>query len=69
VREMKRLIHRSPDFIEGAAIREIFNIKNVHHKPRNMGLLGGMPDVSGRQRRRNNPFAGGFQNINSGRRW
>lgn len=43
VRVMKRLIHRSPDFIEGAAIREIFNIKRVHHKPHNSGLLGGMP--------------------------
>ena len=68
-REMKRLIHRSPDFIEGAAIREVFNIKNVHHKPKNMGLLGGTPNMSKRQSRRYNPFAGNYQNINSGRRW
>lgn len=69
MREMKKLIHRSPDFIEGAAIREIFNIKNIHHKPKHMGLLGGMPDMSGRRMRRNNPFAGSYQNINNGRRW
>lgn len=37
---MKKLIHRSPDFVEGLLMREIFNIKNVHHKPRNLGLLG-----------------------------
>lgn len=41
LREMKKLIHRSPDFIEGATIREIWNIKHVHHKPKNIGLLGG----------------------------
>ena len=43
MRGMKRLIHRSPDFIEGAAIREIFNIKNIRHKPKNIGLLGVVP--------------------------
>jgi len=43
IKGMKRIIHRSPDFIEGAAIREIFNIKKLYHKPRNMGLLGVVP--------------------------
>lgn len=42
-REMKRIIHRSPDFIEGAVIREVFNIKQTHHQPRNIGLLTGAP--------------------------
>lgn len=42
-REMKRIIHRSPDFIEGAAIREVFNIKQTHHQPKNIGLLTGAP--------------------------
>lgn len=41
LREMKKLIHRSPDFVEGATIREIWNIKHTHHKPKNLGLLGG----------------------------
>jgi hypothetical protein len=67
-KQMKRLIHRSPDFVEGAAIREIFNIKAVHHKPHNMGLLGGMPD-NVRKQRRNNPFNNYFGNSNHGRRW
>ena len=40
VREMKRIIHRSPDFVEGMTIREVFNIKKTHHKPKNLGLLG-----------------------------
>ena len=63
VRGMKRIIHRSPDFIEGATIREIFNIKNIHRKPRNLGLLGATPKAMAR----NNPYA----NINMyhGRRW
>jgi hypothetical protein len=42
-REMKNLIHRSPDFIEGATIREVWNIKKQHHKPHNLGLLGTRP--------------------------
>lgn len=40
---MKPIIHRSPDWIEAATIREIFNIKQVHHKPKNIGLLVGSP--------------------------
>lgn len=43
MREMKRLIHRSPDFVEGAAIREIWNIKTMRHEPKNLGLLTGTP--------------------------
>jgi hypothetical protein len=43
VKSMKRIIHRSPDFIEGATIREIFNIKQTRHKPRNLGLITGAP--------------------------
>ncbi len=41
VREMKRIIHRSPDFVEGMTIREVFNIKKGHHNPKNLGLLTG----------------------------
>ena len=67
-KQMKRLIHRSPDFVEGAAIREIFNIKMARHKPHNMGLLGGMPD-NVRKQRRNNPFNNYYGNSNNGRRW
>lgn len=68
VRGMKRIIHRSPDFVEGATIREIFNIKNMRrHKPKNMGLLGAMPQgVSSTVKRRNNPFDNYMYN---GRRW
>lgn len=36
---MKKLIHRSPDFIDGLRMREIFNIKTVRHRPRNIGIL------------------------------
>ena len=68
IKGMKRLIHRSPDFVEGASIREIWNIKNLHHKPRHLGLLGGVPGDM--RRRRNNPFAGNYNMFNSGgRRW
>lgn len=63
VRVMKRIIHRSPDFIEGAAIREIFNIKRVHHKPHNSGLLGGMPANVKRRLKYSDKFNFG------GRRW
>ncbi len=68
VKGMKRIIHRSPDFIEGATIREIFNIKKTHHKPHNLGLLGGMPSDSktARRIRQQNKF----NMFNSGgRRW
>ena len=58
VKVMKRIIHRSPDFIEGAAIREVFNIKSLHHKPKNLGLLAGSNN-----RRQYNMFNFG------GRRW
>ena len=58
VKVMKRIIHRSPDFIEGAAIREVFNIKSIHHKPKNLGLLAGSNN-----RRQYNMFNFG------GRRW
>lgn len=63
VRVMKRIIHRSPDFIEGAAIREIFNIKRQHHKPHNSGLLGGMPANVKRRLKYSDKFNFG------GRRW
>lgn len=39
---MKRLIGRSPDFLDTMKMREIFNIKHVHHKPKNLGLLTGV---------------------------
>ena len=38
---MKRLIGRSPDFIDTMKMREIFNIKHIHHKPKNLGLVTG----------------------------
>lgn len=69
VREMKRLIHRSPDFIEGASIREIFNIKTIHHKPKNMGLLGAVPASLKKTARRNGSPFGNFNNMYNGRRW
>ena len=58
---MKRLIHRSPDFIEGATIREIFNIKKARHKPHNMGLIAGASD-------RHKRIYGNMYNF-GGRRW
>ena len=61
VRHMKRIIHRSPDFVEGATIREIFNIRKQRHKPKNMGLIAGAND---RQRARFNLM----YNF-GGRRW
>lgn len=64
VKTMKKLIHRSPDFIEGAAIREIFNIKHIHHKPKNLGLMGG---VNKKMRHRMNCYT---EKLNfGGRRW
>ena len=70
VRVMKRIIHRSPDFIEGAAIREIWNIKHQHRKPKNFGLLGATPRyMTERERRRRNPFAQNINNMYNGRRW
>jgi len=41
--EMKRIIGRSPDFIDAMKMVEIFNIKKTHHKPKNIGLITGMP--------------------------
>ena len=61
VKHMKKIIHRSPDFIEGAAIREIFNIKKTRHKPHNMGLIAGMSD-------RHKRIYGNMYNF-GGRRW
>lgn len=61
VKEMKRLIHRSPDWIEAATIREIFNIKKMRHKPKNMGLIAGASKKM--NLRYNNMFNYG------GRRW
>ena len=52
---MKRLIHRSPDFIEAATIREIFNIKHVSHTPKNIGLIAGATENQVRSRGYN-PF-------------
>ena len=58
---MKRIIHRSPDWIEAATIREIFNIKHIHHKPKNLGLVTGAPQ---RMIRRHEMF-----NLGGRRRW
>lgn len=38
---MRRMIGRSPDFIDTMKMREIFNIKNTRNKPRNLGLIAG----------------------------
>ncbi len=51
---MKRLIGRSPDFIDAMKMREIFNIKRIHHKPKNLGLITGAPKQM--QRRYNNMY-------------
>ena len=61
---MKKLIGRSPDFLDTMKMREVFNIKRVHHKPRNMGLLGG---TTPQMQRRMNLF--GNANVYNGRRW
>jgi hypothetical protein len=58
---MKRLIGRSPDFIDTMKMREVFNIKHIHHKPKNLGLVTG---ASQQQMRRN----GVFTRTNSARR-
>lgn len=63
VKGMKRIIHRSPDFVEGATIREIWNIKQMHHKPKNLGLLAGASKQM-QMNFRNNMF-----NRYGGRRW
>lgn len=43
---MKRIIGRSPDFIDTMKMREVFNIKHTHRKPKNLGLItGGSRDV------------------------
>lgn len=57
---MKRLIGRSPDFIDALKMREVFNIKQTHHKPRNLGLIAGASPTM--QRRMNNY-------MYNGRRW
>lgn len=62
-KEMKRIIHRSPDWIEAATIREVFNIKHIHHRPKNLGLLGGMPKSIKRRFNFSNMYNQG------GRRW
>jgi len=50
--------------VEGAAIREIFNIKHIHHKPKNLGLMGG---VNKKTRHRMSCYA---ERLNfGGRRW
>jgi hypothetical protein len=43
--QMKRRIggHASPDLVEGLAMKFIFNIKGVRHKPKNLGLITGAP--------------------------
>ena len=60
-KQMKKIIHRSPDWIEAATIREIFNIKHIHRKPRNLGLVAGAPQ---RMLRRHGMF-----NLGGRRRW
>lgn len=63
MKQMKRIIHRSPDFVEGATIREIFNIKQVRHKPKNLGLLVAMPP-----RNQKNIFGNRYNMYNRGAR-
>lgn len=73
-KQMKKIIHRSPDWIEAATIREIFNIKKVHHQPKNLGLIAGASERQARKAGANlgfgNPwYRTGRNNINAGRRW
>ena len=56
---MKKLIGRSPDFIDAMKMREIFNIKNVHHRPHNLGLITGAPRTAHIR----------YNNMYNGRRW
>lgn len=59
---MKRMIGRSPDFIDALKMREVFNIKQIHHKPKNLGLVGGVtPNM-----RKRMTF---MYNNSGGRRW
>ena len=59
---MKRIIGRSPDFIDALKMREVFNIKQIHHKPKNLGLVGGVtPNM-----RKRMTF---MYNNSGGRRW
>ena len=44
---MKKMIGRSPDFIDALKMREIFNIKQAHKQPQNLGLITGQ-NTSGR---------------------
>lgn len=61
-KQMKKLIHRSPDFIEGATIREIFNIKGKRHsQPKNLGLLTGSAN-----RRQRHAYGIGYRVTNMG---
>lgn len=76
---MKKIIHRSPDWIEAATIREIFNIKHIHHKPKNLGLIAGSSERQARRQGFGNPFGSmqrtvgamrfGANMFNKGRRW
>jgi len=59
--EMKNLIGRSPDFMDAMKMREIFNIRQRHHTPRNMGLITG---ATPQMRQRMN-----FMYNYGGRRW
>ena len=54
--QMKRRIggNASPDLVEGLAMRFIFEIKGVRHKPKNLGLITG---ASNRQQKVNGFFA------------
>ena len=54
---MKRIIHRSPDWIEAATIREIFNIKKISHTPKNLGLIAGATTQQMRRVGFGNPLA------------
>ena len=58
---MKRMIGRSPDFIDAMKMREVFNIKQIHHKPRNLGLIAG---ATPKMRQRIS-----YMYNNGGRRW
>lgn len=80
VKGMKRIIHRSPDFIEAATLREVANIKKISHKPKNLGLITGATEKQMRQHDFSNPFAGRIRqniqgrnvrrnNITNGFRW
>lgn len=67
---MKKLIGRSPDFIDAMKMREIFNINKPRHAPNNIGLLTGTTKDSNifRSRLNNRTIFNRMSNV-GGRRW